>query len=76
MKTFKNMKGIVIYERETGYYVGIQTSKGLRYAALFHSKTNIYKRGFYKTRMSDSKIVISNEIFPKLHKRIEENENN
>lgn len=76
MKTFRNLAGIVIYERETGYCLAIQTSKGPRYAALFHSKTNIYKRSFYETRMSDSKIVTSNEIFPELHKRIEKNENN
>ena len=76
MKTFRNMKGIVVYERETGYYLAIQTSKGPRYAALFHNKTDIYKRGFYRTSMSDSKIVVSNEIFPELHKRIEKNENN
>ena len=75
MKTFRNLTGIVVYEKEAGYCIAIQTNKGIRYAVLFHSKTNIYKRGFHSTRISSDKIITSNSIFPTLQERIEKNEN-
>ena len=71
MKTYRNNKGITIYEREESYAIALQVQGEVHYATLFHKRTDIKKRGFWEEWFPRETIRVCNPFFENLVKTLE-----
>ena len=68
MKTYKNNKGIVVYETGEGFSILIKNAGQDHYFVLFHRETDLRRRGFRQEKQPTKERAYQNNLFPNLHK--------